>query len=1247
MTKAGRIYFATAWTLLMLSCLVVPKPMWAQSATTSLKGVALDSLGAVVPGTVIALDNNATGFHSQTSTDAKGQYEFPQLAPGTYFITATVAGMAKQTKVAELLVNQPATISFSLSVQGETTIVNVSAEAQTLNISDATIGNSVSNTTIQALPMEGRNVPDLLSLQPGVLYLGRQIDQTVDSRSGAVSGARSDQTNVTLDGVDDNDQTNGFAFTGVLRSTIDSVEEFRVTTTQANADTGRTSGAQVVLLTKSGTNQLRGSLYEYNRNTAFAANDWFNKQAELAQGLPDKPGQLIRNTFGATIGGPIKKSRLFYFLNYEGQRTAENQQKTLVVPTASLRAGNVLYKDFNGNTDTLTPTQIANMDPGCTACTYGPGVDPNTLAVFNKYPLPNGQVFGDGLNTASFTWSAPNPTVLNTYIAKIDYTMGAHSLFVRGNLQNDKTSGPPEFPSDPPSYLLTNNSKGIAVGDVWTIGTHLINSFHYGYIRQGVGTIGAGNGPYVDFVGISPLEAENRTTNRDVPVHNFTDDLTWVKHDHTLQFGVNYRLIHNISQSNLTSWSSADGNFSYVNLSGIANTGQNFDPGAFGYPKVANSFDNSYNNAIIAAVGLLPDINTASNYGVSTDGKTGNLLPQGAMIDRDYKNNEFEYYLQDSWRIRPNLTITFGIRHTFLQTPYEVNGQQVQSVTDLQNWFDTRTQYAALGQSIQPLISFAPSGQARGLKPYWPMQKNNIAPRFAIAYSPSASSGPLHALFGNKNTSSIRAGVGIYYDHFGQGIVNSFSQLGSFSLSSTSTSGVPFVPGTARYAGIQDVPSPPPTTPPPAASIAYPDAPLGGLNGQNALGVDDHIKAPYSYDFNASIDRQLPYGFTLEVAYVGRHGHRLLQQYDWGEPLNLVDAKSGVDYFTAATQLSKDGYAGMTTINTIPYWEDMFPDAAKNGLSATQNIYNLWRTLLGNETFSLFNLDLLCTPGCGGQTNRYFAPQYGALFAWNSNGYSSYNAGQIVLRHPMSHGLQADLSYTYSKSLDLGSDSERTCQFCRGGVFSPIISTWNPRDNYAVSDFNTTHIITGDWVYDLPIGRNYKGVGRAVLGGWQLSGLWRWTSGLPFGILYSQNWATNWTQVGWLVQTAPISLKKHLGADGVPQIFADPGALTGSDGPNTGYLVETPVRNGYPGEAGQRNHFTGDGYFGIDGGLSKSWVIHEGQNLRFAWEVFNVTNSARFDVHSINNDVSSGGFGDYSSTLTSPRVQQFSLRYSF
>jgi len=303
-----------------------------------------------VPNVRVALDNKATGAHMTRTTDSSGEYSFLQIPPGQYTVTVTMTGFGTQSKGAELLVNQPATINFALSVQESKTTVEVSTEAQTINATDATIGNSVSNTTVQALPMEGRNVPDLLSLQPGVLYLGQKFNnissanRDTDSRSGAVSGARSDQSNVTLDGVDNNDQRQGYAFTGVLRSTLDSLEEFRVTTTDANAESGRSSGAQVVLVTKSGTNQLHGSIYEYNRTNFGHANDIFNKTAQLQAGLPNKAAPLIRNTFGGSLGGPIKHDRLFYFLNYEGQRTAENKQIFQTVPTQSFRDGNLVHR---------------------------------------------------------------------------------------------------------------------------------------------------------------------------------------------------------------------------------------------------------------------------------------------------------------------------------------------------------------------------------------------------------------------------------------------------------------------------------------------------------------------------------------------------------------------------------------------------------------------------------------------------------------------------------------------------------------------------------------------------------------------------------------------------------------------------------------------------------------------------------------------------------------------------------------
>ena len=452
---------------LLFAFIFVALPLWSQVATTSLRGTLSDQRGALVPGASVTLSRPDTGFTAKMTTNSEGAYIFQQLAPGTYELTADSAGFATQTVTIQLLVDQPATLNLTMKVASSETTIAVQA-VSTLNTTDASIGNAVDNATVQALPSEGRNVPDLLSLQPGVLYLSHNIDQDLDSRSGSVAGARSDQGNITLDGLDNNDQARGYAFTGVLRSTLDSVDEFRVTTVDAGADSGRSSGAQVNVVTKSGTNTFHGSLYEYNRNTIAVANNWFNKEAQLAAGEPNKPGELIRNTFGAALGGPIKKDKLFFFANYEAQRTAENQQEILQVPTQSFRDGNIIYPSAAGPVVTLNSAQFASMDPHCSAlgtCPLGPGANPAVLQLMNSYPLPNGSLAGDGYNTASFTWSAPNPLNLGTYLARVDYSLSEkHRFFVRGNLQNDHEELPPQFPGQPASSIYTDNSKGIALG---------------------------------------------------------------------------------------------------------------------------------------------------------------------------------------------------------------------------------------------------------------------------------------------------------------------------------------------------------------------------------------------------------------------------------------------------------------------------------------------------------------------------------------------------------------------------------------------------------------------------------------------------------------------------------------------------------------------------------------------------------------------------------------------------------------
>ena len=296
-------------TLLIGFFLLAGSLLWAQTGTASLRGVVSDAKGAVLPGASVTIIDPQNGFSRTVKTNGQGEYQFVQLPPSTYTVTANSTGFAVlQHDKVQLLVNVPSTLNFTLQVHGQAITVEVTGEGAQVNATDATMGNAFDTKQIEELPFEGRNPVEMLSLQAGVTYTsptsGTAINNMTDTRSGAVNGGRSDQANITLDGVDNNDQENGFAFTGAVRSTLDSIEEFRVTTTNSNADEGRSSGAQVQLVTKSGTNSWHGSAYEFNRSNIGEANDWFNENSQVLSGLPNIPPFLRRNTFGASLGGP-------------------------------------------------------------------------------------------------------------------------------------------------------------------------------------------------------------------------------------------------------------------------------------------------------------------------------------------------------------------------------------------------------------------------------------------------------------------------------------------------------------------------------------------------------------------------------------------------------------------------------------------------------------------------------------------------------------------------------------------------------------------------------------------------------------------------------------------------------------------------------------------------------------------------------------------------------------------------------
>ena len=1357
---------------LLISCvigLVVVVGAWAQTGTTSIRGTVFDRTGAAIVGAKVVISNPAQALQRELQTGPAGEYEFTTLPPGTYSLLVQMAGFRQfEQRSIQLLVNSPTTVNVTLEVGATAQTVEVSAQAVTLNTTDASLGNAFGETQVKELPLEGRNVPDLLTLQPGVAYTGNRADVPAgDTRSGAVNGARSDQSNVTLDGIGVNDE-GGHAFTSVLPVTLDSVQEFRVTTSNYNADQGGTSGAQVALVTKSGTNDFHGSAYEYHRNTYTSANDYFVKNTELqncASANPsdcNTPPKLIRNIFGGSLGGPIKKDRLYFFLNYEGTRRAEAASEVVAVPSDAMKAGVIQYlcqTNPDGSLDTVNcPGGPSSAVMGLDGKTYTPNpgymalsasqmaaMDPQhagpngpSMAYLKTFPTANALTLaGDGLNYQGFNWSAPIYDRQNVYIGKIDYNVtkdAKHRVAVSGALRNDSNDilGAPFLPGEPPSDAAVSYNKGIIVNYSGVFSPSLINNFRYGFVRESVGFIGNSNQPWVFFRGLNDQTgAVTRTNSFQRPTNTFADDMTRTHGKHTLQFGGQLAFIRNPRDSFRSSFSDGSANAGWFNTTGFAGKNSPLNPAlnasgatpcvpatpttpASGcYPAVDPSFFNSYDFPLTALMGMVSEVDAQYNFG-----RNGTALAQGAPLARHFAINSYEMYLQDTWKVKPTLTVTLGLRYSLFSPPWETNGLQVSPTMNLGQWFQNRAMEGANGlpSNLDKPVAFNWSGPANGgTTGFYNWDYHDFGPRVALAWAPNKTGGLLGTLLGSGKT-SVRAGFGMVYDRFGQGLVDYFDRTGSFGLSTTLTNlaAQQTVQSVPRLTDIHTIP----TTdtqgrvifiPAPQANFPVP-FPAGLFTA--ATGLDSSIKTPYSYTLDLSVGRELRGGFALEVAYVGRLSHRLLTSEDLAMPLDFRDKKSGLDYFTAVQALAKlyrptsAGGQGVTdatfqdsmvSSTAAQYWADVLQPLINGGAyqigpaikgvpgsggltggcgssgpaSTTDPLFAAFDLFCGgnfNETTPLQFLDQFGIPDATGDPNcgtaghpqcqyyaiggpyTFFTPQYAALYGWRSIGTANYNAMQVTLKHAMSHGVQFDLNYTYSKSIDLSSDAERVGTY--GGIGgNQVIDAWSPFQFRAPSDFDATHQMNADWVADLPFGRG-RALGHdinkgldAIIGGWQLSGLFRITSGFPISIFNGFNFPTDWDLSG-----NAVALTNRI------QTGAFKNAPDGGPG-SVNFFKVGPVsaasffREPLPGEAGQRNSLRGDGYFGIDMGVAKRWAMPwtEKQSLQLRWEVFNITNSVRFDAQSTNNSIDSFGsqFGNYTRLLTNPRVMQFALRFEF
>ncbi|MGB7068980.1 MAG: carboxypeptidase-like regulatory domain-containing protein [Pyrinomonadaceae bacterium] len=1237
-----------------------------QAGTSAVRGTVTDQNGAAVPGATVRLSNPETGFNRSASTSDEGTFAFPGIPPASYRLEVEAANFKKLVSTSvQALVDSPIELRFALELGSVTAVVDVTSNTieSVVNNQDASLGNNFVPQQISELPTDLRRVADLLTLQPGV------------TREGYVAGGRSDQANVLLDGVDINDQQNGgrtaqfqTSQDTVLRATTESVEEFRITTSNANANQGRSSGAQISLITKSGTNSLRGSLFYFYRPTAFSANSFFNNAAGTYEADDDavingfanvgderapRPS-LARDVFGGSIGGPILKDRLFFFYTYEGQRQEEGVSVVRTVPLAHLGQAEVRFMGAAPGDPAGTNRLISLSAADLNVIFPAVGLNPAALSVLadaaSRYPA-NDTTVGDGINTGGFRFNAATTSEENTHIARFDYKINDNQgLYLRGNYQNDILTGTSQFP-DTVATTLWDHPYGFVVGHDMAISSNMVNNFRYGLTRQAFSTQGDSSDSAISFRFVfSPL-AFARTLSRITPTHNITDDFTWIKGNHTLQFGGNVRIIRNQRVDFGSAFDSAVTNPSFYDLSGRI-LDRAVTAAGYTVPSAQRSI---VQNGTTAVIGRFSQY--SGNFTFDIDGST---VPAGTPTERTFATEEYDAYVSDAWKLKRNLTLTMGVRYSISRPVYESTGFQVVPTVGLGDYFDRRVASSAQGVPFNDLIQFERGGPANNGPGFYKMDWNNWQPRVAIAWSPSFKDGFLGSLFGRNEETVIRGGIGITADHFGGQLAVSFDGLSTIGFTSSSTIAANTYNVTdnpaPRFTGFdQDVRSLP-GIPIPVQRFETPADEAQRIE----TSLDSTIKTPKHYSWNVSIGRQLPWGMYAEASYIGRKARNLLASRDVMALNNLVDPQSRTDWYTAAGMLHdlRAANTHVDNIQPIPYFENLFPGLGDNfwGIpewSSTQAVFQIVarEDFTGFEFFDVLDWTFVqaLIDDLGVFPNMFFHPQYAAFSAFGSTAESDYNGATFSLRQRLGETLSYDFNYTWAKSFDSASGLQTGGSYGSQFILNPL----RPQDNYSVSDFDTRHSINANFIFQLPVGKGKKyfsgmnSFADVFLGGWQMSGIYRWNTGLPiFSPFDSAQWATNWNaqSSGVRVRDTQIQVNRD-----TQSAFADAQAAYNS------------WRNARPGETGDRNVLRLPGYSTLDLGLSKSFRMpwSEDHKLQFRTEVINVSNTQYFNADQFtrstwglgqDSDISDAS-SDFGKIFTSiqgvPRRVQFGLRYSF
>jgi len=1245
--SAARLLLTLSLAASLVLLIVSPTPSAAQDVA-SITGVVTDSSGAVVPDTQVTLKNAQTGVSYTATTNAAGSYTIAQVKPGPgYEISFKHEGFNPIMFFGLYLnVNATRTQNAQLNVGAgkETVEVSASSETVTLDTTDATIGNNFQVQMLTDLPVEDRSNPSALFVQqPGV---------TLD---GAVTGARTDQSRVTVDGLDVNDLATGCFGCIISNAPVDSVQEFRGVTAGYLPDAAGGGGGQYELVTKSGTNTFHGALVEYHRDTALEANDWFNNNSNV----PRPP--LIRNQFGGNVGGPILKDKLFFFFDYNARRDTLSYLEDRTVPLDSFRNGVLSYVTDTNDLNTLTSAQIAaNYDP------QGVGFNSDLLSLFNsRYPHANdfSGAKGDLLNTAGYRFNAPFPYREQDYVQRVDYNLNEKmKLFGKGSFTRvDGTESSIWFPGDPQTAPYVDRSYEWVVGHDWTINNRMVNQLSYGEVMADLGfpntynptgvtqyeTFG-GNGSGGAILS-SPYRSAINAQGRTYPVPVIRDDFTWDKGKHTFKMGGTFKYI-------------TPKDFTYLNyntptlgLGGyIPNLNDSFRPSDIcpSSSDVCGYAPGLYDAAL--ALALAPYSATGATFNYDAQ---GNPLPQGTAATHKYRYYETELYFADTWKMTPKLTMSYGVRWQYYTVPYDVHGLESVVNYDFDTYFASRvaqSQASQSGNSAVPFIAYSLGGKANHAPGYYKPQYLNFGPRLAFVYN-------------LKPKTVVNAGAGIIYD---QTVVNAvqyqqeqYSYL--FQASANIPLGSPNDPydtllHNPRFSGLSTPPAPPAAPPITRPFLPFVDdtgTPFGLANGQafNEI-IDSKLKNPYYILLNVGFQQEMPHGFILKGNYVGRLGRRLLAQADANQLIDYKDPLSGQLLSQAFANVSQQLRAGVDPSNVTdqPFYENVMVPGTGPALGVASNTQVLTQ-YLGTLTYRGDFADVtqalasLQPYGLGLPQNVGMGAQFSENTYYTNKGNSNFHGLLVTLHKNVGSGLQFDLNYTWSHSIDNVSLVANNPALQGYGFICDVL---RPRECRGNSDFDVTHYFNGNFIYDIPIGRGKALASTAprwvdeIIGGWSISGLPSVHSGLAY-FASSNAFVAGYANDAPAILTGPASdVKIHINGGHGQQLyaFANPSQANGDYTGPLGFNI------------GARNNLRGPSYFDLDMGLGKNFPLGtERLALKFRADAFNVLNHANFDLPCVDITNASCLFGAIPRTVgtslgnngPTSRVLQLALRLEF